>query len=77
MAKTPVFYRLEQVEDAATSVGYVRLKEFNALARKDIVTGTCSFDRTNFILCKVLQSLLFSFCSNPATSEYGCLILYS
>lgn len=39
MARTPVFYRLEQVEDAATSVGYVRLKEFNALARKDIVTA--------------------------------------
>ncbi|KAK1382089.1 Carboxyl-terminal-processing peptidase 1, chloroplastic [Heracleum sosnowskyi] len=39
VARTPVFYRLEQVEDAATSVGYVRLKEFNALARKDIVTA--------------------------------------
>lgn len=51
MARTPVFYRLEQVDDAATSVGYVRLKEFNALARKDVVTGTCSFNLTNFILC--------------------------
>ncbi|XP_074357784.1 carboxyl-terminal-processing peptidase 1, chloroplastic isoform X2 [Apium graveolens] len=39
VARTPVFYRLEQVEDSATSVGYVRLKEFNALARKDIVTA--------------------------------------
>ncbi|XP_063943033.1 carboxyl-terminal-processing peptidase 1, chloroplastic isoform X3 [Daucus carota subsp. sativus] len=39
VARTPVFYRLEQVEGAATSVGYVRLKEFNALARKDIVTA--------------------------------------
>ena len=48
MARTPVFYRLEQVEGAATSVGYVRLKEFNALARKDIVTGTCSFYITKF-----------------------------
>lgn len=48
VARTPVFYRLEQVEGAATSVGYVRLKEFNALARKDIVTGTCSFYITKF-----------------------------
>lgn len=39
VARTPVFYRLEQIENAATSVGYVRLKEFNALARKDIVTA--------------------------------------
>lgn len=52
MARTPVFYRLEQLEDSATSVGYVRLKEFNALARKDIVTGTCSFDLTNIFCIK-------------------------
>lgn len=43
VARTPVFYRLEQIENGATSVGYVRLKEFNALARKDLVTGMCSF----------------------------------
>ncbi|PIN13820.1 C-terminal processing peptidase [Handroanthus impetiginosus] len=36
-AKSPVFYRLEQVKNGAGSVGYVRLKEFNALARKDLV----------------------------------------
>ncbi|GKB08207.1 carboxyl-terminal-processing peptidase 1, chloroplastic [Tanacetum coccineum] len=39
IAKTPVFYRLEQMDNGKTSVGYVRLKEFNALARKDLVTG--------------------------------------
>lgn len=39
VAKPPVFYRLEQIDNGATSVGYVRLKEFNALARKDIVTA--------------------------------------
>ncbi|KAJ8549379.1 hypothetical protein K7X08_033086 [Anisodus acutangulus] len=39
IAKTPVFYRLEQVESGSISVGYVRLKEFNALARKDLVTA--------------------------------------
>lgn len=43
IAKTPVFYRLEQIENGSTSVGYVRLKEFNALARKDLVTGTYLF----------------------------------
>ncbi|XP_074269711.1 carboxyl-terminal-processing peptidase 1, chloroplastic isoform X2 [Silene latifolia] len=37
VAKPPVFYRLEQIDNGATSVGYVRLKEFNALAKKDIV----------------------------------------
>ncbi|KAM7271075.1 hypothetical protein ACFE04_030289 [Oxalis oulophora] len=36
VARTPVFYRLEQVENGTTPVGYVRLKEFNALARKDL-----------------------------------------
>ncbi|XP_037495654.1 carboxyl-terminal-processing peptidase 1, chloroplastic isoform X4 [Jatropha curcas] len=36
IARTPVFYRLEQVNKDATSVGYVRLKEFNALAKKDL-----------------------------------------
>ncbi|XP_038894566.1 carboxyl-terminal-processing peptidase 1, chloroplastic isoform X2 [Benincasa hispida] len=38
LARTPVFYRLEQM-DAASSVGYIRLKEFNALAKKDLVTA--------------------------------------
>uniref|UniRef100_A0A803MV64 PDZ domain-containing protein n=1 Tax=Chenopodium quinoa TaxID=63459 RepID=A0A803MV64_CHEQI len=38
VARPPVFYRLEKIDNGATSVGYVRLKEFNALARKDIVT---------------------------------------
>ncbi|KAI3456066.1 hypothetical protein Pfo_012729 [Paulownia fortunei] len=39
IAKSPVFYRLEQVKNGSSSVGYVRLKEFNALARKDLVTA--------------------------------------
>ncbi|XP_076944416.1 carboxyl-terminal-processing peptidase 1, chloroplastic-like isoform X1 [Bidens hawaiensis] len=39
VAKTPVFYRLEQTDSGDTKVGYVRLKEFNALARKDLVTA--------------------------------------
>ncbi|MED6124448.1 Carboxyl-terminal-processing peptidase 1, chloroplastic [Stylosanthes scabra] len=37
VARTPVFYRLEQMDSGATPVGYIRLKEFNALARKDLV----------------------------------------
>ncbi|XP_057419602.1 carboxyl-terminal-processing peptidase 1, chloroplastic [Lotus japonicus] len=37
VARTPVSYRLEQTEGGATPVGYLRLKEFNALARKDLV----------------------------------------
>ncbi|CAL5412451.1 unnamed protein product [Camellia sinensis] len=37
VARTPVLYRLEQIDNGDTSVGYVRLKEFNALARKDLL----------------------------------------
>ncbi|XP_039004369.1 carboxyl-terminal-processing peptidase 1, chloroplastic-like [Hibiscus syriacus] len=37
VARTPVFYRLEQVSNGPSSVGYMRLKEFNALARKDLL----------------------------------------
>lgn len=48
IAKSPVFYRLEQVKSSPSSAGYVRLKEFNALARKDLVTGRHS---RNTILC--------------------------
>ncbi|GKU92487.1 hypothetical protein SLEP1_g6204 [Rubroshorea leprosula] len=39
VARTPVVYHLEQIDNGTTSVGYVRLKEFNALARKDLVTA--------------------------------------
>ncbi|KAI4295383.1 hypothetical protein L6164_035434 [Bauhinia variegata] len=39
IARTPVFYRFEQTDNGATSVGYIRLKEFNALARKDLFTA--------------------------------------
>ncbi|KAJ3670786.1 hypothetical protein LUZ60_008212 [Juncus effusus] len=37
IAKTPVFYRLEKTENGDSSVGYIRIKEFNALAKKDLV----------------------------------------
>eukprot|EP00258_Populus_trichocarpa_P051298 XP_024467317.1 carboxyl-terminal-processing peptidase 1, chloroplastic isoform X3 [Populus trichocarpa] len=36
VARTPVSYRLEQIENSTASVGYIRLREFNALARKDL-----------------------------------------
>ncbi|KAF6156137.1 hypothetical protein GIB67_024107 [Kingdonia uniflora] len=39
-ARSPVFYRLEQMDNGTASVGYVRLKEFNALARKDLLTAS-------------------------------------
>lgn len=45
LARTPVFYRLEQM-DATSSVGYIRLKEFNGLAKKDLVTGNCRMNST-------------------------------
>ncbi|XP_058731622.1 carboxyl-terminal-processing peptidase 1, chloroplastic isoform X2 [Vicia villosa] len=37
VARTPVSYRMEQADNGAAQVGYIRLKEFNALARKDLV----------------------------------------
>ena len=36
--KTPVYYHLEHREDEL--VGYIKLKEFNAVAKRDLVTGT-------------------------------------
>lgn len=37
VARTPVFYRLEKMENGNASVGYVQIKEFNALAKKDLI----------------------------------------
>ncbi|XP_008797514.1 carboxyl-terminal-processing peptidase 1, chloroplastic [Phoenix dactylifera] len=37
VARTPVSYRLEKIENGDVSVGYVHIKEFNALAKKDLV----------------------------------------
>lgn len=57
IAKTPVFYRLEQVKNGPSLVGYVRLKEFNALARKDLVTGACYQNTLRFIPCHDMDML--------------------
>ncbi|XP_057821751.2 carboxyl-terminal-processing peptidase 1, chloroplastic isoform X2 [Cryptomeria japonica] len=35
--RTPVFYRLEKADNGNEYTGYIRLKEFNALARKDLM----------------------------------------
>lgn len=45
VAQTPVFYRLEKMDDGAAYIGYVQLKEFNALAKKDLVIGTHLFSK--------------------------------
>ncbi|XP_009406283.1 carboxyl-terminal-processing peptidase 1, chloroplastic [Musa acuminata AAA Group] len=37
VARSPVFYRLEKFDDGDISVGYIHIKEFNALAKKDLV----------------------------------------
>ncbi|CAL4962224.1 unnamed protein product [Urochloa decumbens] len=39
VARTPVFYRLEKRENDDSSVGYIRIKEFNAMAKKDLVSA--------------------------------------
>lgn len=39
VAHSPIFYRLEKLEAGDISVGYIRIKEFNALAKKDLVIG--------------------------------------
>ncbi|WVZ69386.1 hypothetical protein U9M48_018181 [Paspalum notatum var. saurae] len=39
VARTPVFYRLEKRENNDTPVGYIHVKEFNAAAKKDLVSA--------------------------------------
>lgn len=57
IARTPVFYRMEQVDKGATSVGYIRLKEFNALARKDLVIG--KYFSISFLMIVLLMIMHF------------------
>ena len=38
-ARTPIFYRLEKRDNDNSSIGYIRIKEFNAVAKKDLVSG--------------------------------------
>ncbi|KAM3350350.1 hypothetical protein ACQJBY_022871 [Aegilops geniculata] len=38
-ARTPIFYRLEKRDNDNSSVGYIHIKEFNAVAKKDLVSG--------------------------------------
>jgi C-terminal processing protease CtpA/Prc len=39
VTRTPVFYRLEKRENNDSSVGYIHITEFNAVAKKDLVSG--------------------------------------
>ncbi|KAF8695932.1 hypothetical protein HU200_036808 [Digitaria exilis] len=39
VARSPVFYRLEKRENDDSSVGYIHIKEFNAVAKKDLVSA--------------------------------------
>uniref|UniRef100_A0A0D9V3U3 C-terminal processing peptidase n=1 Tax=Leersia perrieri TaxID=77586 RepID=A0A0D9V3U3_9ORYZ len=39
VARTPVFYRLEKRENEESAVGYIHIKEFNAVAKKDLVSA--------------------------------------
>ncbi|KAM3350352.1 hypothetical protein ACQJBY_022871 [Aegilops geniculata] len=38
-ARTPIFYRLEKRDNDNSSVGYIHIKEFNAVAKKDLVSA--------------------------------------
>lgn len=40
--RTPVYYRLERSQIPGEAIGYIRLREFNALAKKDLVIGKVS-----------------------------------
>lgn len=56
--RTPVFYRLEKADNRNEYTGYIRLKEFNALARKDLMIGMhliCKYCK--FVLDNYLKSL--------------------
>jgi hypothetical protein len=37
--RSPVYYRLEHSQDSGQLMGYIHLREFNALAKRDLVTG--------------------------------------
>ncbi|KAJ6810450.1 carboxyl-terminal-processing peptidase 1, chloroplastic-like isoform X3 [Iris pallida] len=37
VARTPVFYRLDKMDNGDISFGYVQIKEFNALAKRDFI----------------------------------------
>lgn len=41
--RSPVYYRLERIQDSNELSGYIHLKEFNARAKRDIVTGVLPF----------------------------------
>lgn len=41
--RSPVYYRLERVKDSDQLSGYIHLKEFNALAKRDILIGMLHF----------------------------------
>jgi len=41
--RSPVYYRLERVQDSKQLSGYIHLKEFNALAKRDILIGILPF----------------------------------
>eukprot|EP00252_Welwitschia_mirabilis_P021782 TRINITY_DN5691_c0_g1_i2.p1 TRINITY_DN5691_c0_g1~~TRINITY_DN5691_c0_g1_i2.p1 ORF type:complete len:418 (+),score=63.65 TRINITY_DN5691_c0_g1_i2:162-1415(+) len=36
-ARTPIFYRLEKVGQGMDHIGYIRIKEFNSVAKRDLV----------------------------------------
>lgn len=40
--RSPVFYRLERVPGSKEMTGFIKLKEFNALAKRDLLTGMLS-----------------------------------
>jgi carboxyl-terminal processing protease len=37
--RSPVYYRLEHSQDSGQRMGYIHLREFNALAKRDLVTA--------------------------------------
>lgn len=47
------------MDNGKTSVGYMRLKEFNALARKDLVTGKSTMNNDQIDL---VFTFFFFFC---------------
>ena len=59
-ARTPIFYRLEKRDNENSSVGYIHIKEFNAVAKKDLVSGVllvCSPYPLSFLnLCHFLYN---------------------
>ena len=66
VAQTPVFYRLEKMRNEEAYIGYVQLKEFNSLAKKDLVTGMQTYLKFFYIYYLIINIKIY----------FGCIVSF-